>query len=86
MRIGAFGPSKCAMGRPRSESSESYRKAAIFFSIGGAIFIIVAAVGREVGAFLPIGIALAILSAGFWQRSKKLAKGEEEDSSRLDHP
>ena len=58
--------------------SESYRKAAILYSISGAVFIILAAVGREVAVFLPIGIALVILSIAFWQQGKKSANRQQE--------
>ena len=54
-----------------SKNSKSYRTAAILFSISGFIFIILSAVSGKVGVFLPIGIALVIISVGFWQYSKK---------------
>ena len=55
-----------------SKNSKSYRTAAILFSISGFIFIILSAVSGKVGVFLPIGIALVIISFGFWQQNKKL--------------
>ena len=51
-------------------NAKSYKTAAVLFSISGAVFIIVIAVSRKIGVFLPIGIALLIISIGFWQRSK----------------
>jgi hypothetical protein len=67
--------------RRTRDDPRSYRAAAILFSTSGAIFLVLAAVGREVGAFLPIGIALIVLSMGFWKRSRKPARGDGEDSS-----
>ena len=58
-----------------SESASNlkrYRMAAIFFLISGLLFIVVAVVSGKIGNFIPVGIALAIISIGFWQRSKKL--------------
>jgi drug/metabolite transporter (DMT)-like permease len=63
------------------KEGKRWRTAAIFYSIGGIIFIIVGAIGGRIGVFLPIGIALVILSMAFWQRSKKLTYNEQEDSS-----
>ena len=60
------------MNSKTSKNSKSYRTAAILFSISGFIFIILSAVSGKVGVFLPIGIALVIISVGFWQYSKKL--------------
>ena len=60
------------MSSKPSKNSKSYKTAATLFSISGLIFIIVGVVSGKVGVFLPIGIALGILSIGFWQRSKKL--------------
>jgi len=51
-------------------NAKSYKTAAVLFSISGAVFIIVIVVSGEIGVFLPIGIALLIISIGFWQRSK----------------
>ena len=60
----------------------SYRSGAILFSISGAIFIILAAVSRKVGVFIPVGIALIVVSMGFWQHSRMPTDGEGEDSSQ----
>ena len=54
------------------KDSKSYKTAAILFSISGFIFIIVAVISGKIGVYLPIGIALVIISIGFWQRSKKI--------------
>ena len=69
------------MSSKPSKNSKSYKTAAIFFSIGGLIFIIAGVVGGKIGTFLPIGIALVILAIAFWQQSKKLTKNEHKDSS-----
>jgi uncharacterized membrane protein len=61
--------------------AKRFRTAAIFYSFGGIIFIIIGAVGDRIGVFLPIGIALVILSIAFWQRSKKLRYNKQENSS-----
>jgi len=63
---------RCLVNSKTSKNSKSYRTAAILFSISGFIFIILSAVSGKVGVFLPIGIALVIISFGFWQQSKKL--------------
>lgn len=63
------------------KNAKRMRTAAIFYSIGGIIFIIVGAIGGRIGVFLPIGIALVILSMAFWQRSNKLKNNELENSS-----
>jgi membrane-bound ClpP family serine protease len=54
-----------------SRDSKAYRTAAALFVISGLLFIIVSAISGKIGVFLPIGIALIIISFGFWQRSKK---------------
>jgi len=64
-----------------SKNLKSYKTAATLFAISGIIFIIVGVVGGKIGIFLPIGIALVIISIGFWQRSKKLTSDENKDSS-----
>jgi membrane-bound ClpP family serine protease len=51
-------------------NAKSYKTAAVLFSISGFVFIIVSVVSGKIGVFLPIGIALLIISIGFWQRSK----------------
>jgi len=63
---------RCLVNSKTSKNSKSYRTAAILFSISGFIFIILSAVSGKVGVFLPIGIALVIISIAFWQYSKKL--------------
>ena len=52
----------------------------MFFAISGLIFIILSGVGRIL--FLPIGIALIIISILFWQRSKYLVRNEHKDSNK----
>ena len=69
------------MNSKPSKNSKSYKTAATLFAISGLIFIIVGVVGGKIGIFLPIGIALVIISIGFWQRSKKLTSDENKDSS-----
>jgi hypothetical protein len=69
------------MTRGSSDKPESYRTAATLFAFSGLVFILVAAVSRKVGVFLPVGIALIVLSMGFWQRSRMPTNGEGEDSS-----
>ena len=69
------------MGRPPRKLPESYRAAAILYSLSGIIFIVVAAVSGKVAIFLPVGIALFVLSMVFRQHSRKLTNGEREDSS-----
>ena len=61
---------------------KSYKTAATLFSISGLLFIIVAVVSGRIGVYLPIGIALTILSIGFWQHGKKLTSNEHKDSSK----
>ena len=60
------------MDSKASKKLKAYRTAAIFFSISGFIFIILSVVSGKIGAFLPIGIALVIVSMNFWLHSKKL--------------
>jgi drug/metabolite transporter (DMT)-like permease len=60
------------MSSKSSENSKSYKTATIFFAISGLIFIILSGVSGIY--FLPIGIALIIISILFWQRSKYLEK------------
>jgi drug/metabolite transporter (DMT)-like permease len=70
------------MSSEPSKNLKAYKTAAILFSISGVIFIVEAAVNREIGAFLPVGIALVIISIVFWQHSKKLTNAvnkKEED-------
>lgn len=67
--------------RRQSDESKPYRTAAVLFATSGIIFVILAGLARNVGVFMPIGIALVILSMGFWQRSRMPTGGEEGDSS-----
>jgi len=62
------------MSSEPSKNLKSYKIAAILFSISGLLFIIVTAVSSNI-VFLPVGIALVILSIAFWQSSKKLTNG-----------
>jgi len=62
------------MSSEPSKNLKAYKTAAILFSISGLLFIIVAAVSSNI-VFLPIGIALVIISIVFWQHGKKLTNG-----------
>ena len=68
------------MSSESSKNLKSYKIAAILFSISGLLFIIVAAISSKV-VFLPVGIALVIISIVFWQQGKKLtnAVNKKED-------
>ena len=57
-----------------SKNLKSYKTSAILFSISGFIFIILSTVSGKVGLFLPIGIALIIVSIVFWQSTRKRHK------------
>jgi hypothetical protein len=57
-----------------SKNLKAYKTAAILFSISGLLFIIVTVVSSNI-VFLPIGIALVIISIVFWQHGKKLTNG-----------
>jgi len=70
------------MSSKPSKNSKSYKTAATLFSISGFIFILVGIVSGKIGIFLPIGIALVIISIGFWQRSKKLSNNKRKNSSK----
>ena len=63
------------MSNEPSKNVKAYKTAATLFLISGVIFIVEAAVTRKIGAFLPVGIALVIISIVFWQHSKKLTDG-----------
>jgi len=68
------------VSRP-SKNLKSYKTAATLFAISGLIFIvlgIVSIVTGETPIFLPIGIALFIISMGFWQQSRKMTNNDEE--------
>ena len=69
-----------------SKNSKSYRTAATLFSISGLIFIIVGIVAGKIGIYLPIGIALVVISMGFWQRSRRPTDNDEEKSEYVDLP
>jgi hypothetical protein len=62
------------MSSEPSKNLKSYKTAAILFSISGLLFIIVTAVSSNI-VFLPVGIALVIISIVFWQQGKKLTNG-----------
>ena len=62
------------MSSESSKNLKSYKIAAILFSISGLLFIIVTAVSSNI-VFLPIGIALVIISIVFWQQGKKFTNG-----------
>jgi len=62
------------MSSEPSKNLKSYRTAAILFSISGLLFIIVTAVSKNI-VFLPVGIALIIISIVLWQHGKKLTNG-----------
>lgn len=68
------------MSNDPSKNPKSYRTAAILFSISGVLFIIVTAISGRI-AFLPVGIALVIISIVFWQQGRKLtdAANKKED-------
>jgi hypothetical protein len=57
------------------------RTAAKLYSIGGLILIIVGAISGRIGVFLPIGIALVILSMAFWQHSRQPTNNEQENAT-----
>ena len=60
------------MSSEPSKNPKASKAAAILFSISGLLFIIVFAISSNI-AFLPIGIALFIISVVLWQHSKKLS-------------
>jgi len=62
------------MSSEPSKNLKSYKTAAILFSISGLLFIIVAVVSSKI-VFLPVGIALAIISIVLWQHGKKFTNG-----------
>ena len=72
--------------RKLSKNSRSYRTAAILFSISGLLFIIVGVVSGKIGVFLPIGIALVVISVVFWQQSRKPTDNDEEKPESGDLP
>jgi len=62
------------MSSEPSKNLKSYKTAAILFSISGLLFIIVTVVSSKI-IFLPVGIALVIISIVLWQHGKKLTSG-----------
>jgi VIT1/CCC1 family predicted Fe2+/Mn2+ transporter len=48
-----------------ARDSRAYRTAAALFATGGLLFITVSVVSGKIGVFLPVGIALVIISIGF---------------------
>jgi hypothetical protein len=54
------------MGK-QSENSKSYKTAAKFFAFSGCVLIIVGIVASKIGVYLPIGIALLIVSLTMWR-------------------
>jgi len=68
------------MSSESSKNLKSYKIAAILFSISGLLFIIVAVISSQI-VFLPVGIALVIISIVFWQQGKKFtnAVNKKED-------
>jgi len=62
------------MSSEPSKNLKAYKTAATLFSISGLLFIIVTAVSSKI-FFLPVGIALIIISIVFWQQGKKLTNG-----------
>jgi hypothetical protein len=68
------------MSSEPSKNVRAYKTAAILFSISGLLFIIVFGISRNM-AFLPIGIALFIISIVFWKQSKKLTDKVSKDEN-----
>lgn len=68
------------MSGESSKNPKAYRIAAIMFSISGLLFIIEFAIGSNT-TFLPIGIALFIISIAFWKQSKKLTDKADKDEN-----
>ena len=68
------------MSSEPSKNLKAYKTAAILFSISGLLFIIVTVVSSNI-VFLPVGIALVIISIVLWQQSKKFtnAVNKKED-------
>ena len=58
------------MSSEPSKTLKAYKTAAILFSISGLLFIIVAVISSHI-VFLPVGIALVIISIVMWQQGKK---------------
>jgi len=62
------------MSSEPSKNLKAYKTAAILFAISGFLFMIVTAVSSNI-IFLPVGVALVIISVVFWQQGKKLTNG-----------
>ena len=62
------------MSSEPSKNLKSYKTGAILFSISGLLFIIVTVISSQI-VFLPVGIALIIISIVLWQHGKKLTNG-----------
>ena len=62
------------MSSEPSKNLKAYKTAAILFAISGLLFIIVTVVSSNI-VFLPVGVALVIISVVFWQQGKKLTNG-----------
>ena len=58
------------MSSEPSKNLKAYKTATILFTISGLLFIIVAVISSKI-VFLPVGIALVIISIVFWQQGKK---------------
>jgi hypothetical protein len=58
------------MSSESSKNLKAYKTAAILFTISGLLFIIVAVISSHI-VFLPVGIALIIISIVLWQQGKK---------------
>jgi hypothetical protein len=65
------------MSGKSTENSKSYKTAAILFLFSGLVFIILSGVSGIF--FLPIGMALIVISVLSWQRSKYLVINEHKD-------
>jgi len=68
------------MSSEPSKNLKAYKAAATLFTISGLLFIIVAVISSQI-VFLPVGIALVIISIVFWQQAKKFtnAVNKKED-------
>ena len=66
------------MSSEPSKNPKASKAAAILFSISGLLFIIVSAIGGNI-AFLPIGIAMFVISIALWQHSRKPANAAGEN-------
>ena len=62
------------MSSEPSKNLKAYKTAAILFAISGFLFMIVTAVSSNI-IFLPVGVALVIISVVFLQQGKKITNG-----------